>query len=432
MRIGIIGAGAAGLCAAWLLEQDHAVTVFEQAERLGGHAHTIEVEQTGERAGIDAGFEFFSAARFPTFTRLLAQLRVPVRPYPLTATFYTSDNRYTCLLPPIRAGRVVWSDLRPRQVLDLVQLGYGLHHAGPLMRARDTAVTLDQFLAGLPVTRAFKRDFLVPFLLAGWCVEPEAFGAFSAYVVLSYAYWHRPAGLAPYVWSEVVGGTQTYVRALAQGLSRAVVHTARPVVRLQRNETGFDLHTADGAVHAFDHVIVATNAQVAAQLVATVEGAADLRQILGRIEYFPTTIAVHGDARLMPVNRRHWSVVNTRYNGRHSANTVWKGWKSRQPIFRSWVTFEAQLPEPLYAVARYDHAKVNAAYMDAQPRLAALQGRGRLWLAGAYLQDIDSHESAIRSAVDVARRLAPDSGRLRQLIAPPLPPTEIASEGNHS
>jgi predicted NAD/FAD-binding protein len=253
-------------------------------------------------------------------------------------------------------------------------------------------------------------------LLAGWCVAPEEFETFMAYDVLSYAYWHRPAGLAPYAWTEVEGGTQAYIRALVKSLSRAVVHTGRPVVRLTRREALYRLHTEDGSTHDFDHVIIATNAQAAGRLLAEVDGTQDARQVLAQVEYFPTKIAVHGDARLMPADRRHWSVVNTRYDGRYSANTVWKSWKSRQPIFRSWVTFEPQLPEPLYALAEYDHAKVNAAYFAAQPRLAALQGRQGLWLAGAYLQDVDCHESAIRSAVDIARRLAPNAARLRQLV----------------
>jgi predicted NAD/FAD-binding protein len=418
-RVGIVGAGAAGLCAAWLLEEDHDVTVFEAADRLGGHAHTIEVEQAGERVGIDAGFEFFSAGMFLTFTRLLTRLGVPMRQYPLTATYYTADNRYVCLLPPLRDGRLVWSAFRPRQVMDLLQLAYALHRAGPIMRARDATVTVDHFLASLPVARSFKRDFLKPFLLAGWCVAPEEFGEFSAYDVLSYSYWHRPAGLTPYAWTEVVGGTQTYVRMLAKALTRAVVHTASPVVRLTRRGTGYDLQTASGSAYDFDHVILATNAQAAKQLLAEVEGAEEVRQVLGQIEYFRTAIAVHGDARLMPADRRHWSVVNTRYDGRYSANTVWKGWKSRQPIFRSWVTFEPHMPEPLYALAHFDHPKVNAAYFDAQPRLAAAQGRQQLWLAGAYLQDVDCHESAILSAVSIARRLAPHSARLRQLVEAP-------------
>jgi predicted NAD/FAD-binding protein len=304
-------------------------------------------------------------------------------------------------------------------VLDLLKLAYTLHRAGPMMRARDTSVTVDQYVARLPVGRSFKRDFLMPFLLAGWCVAPEDFREFSAYDVLSYSYWHRPAGLAPKMWTEVVGGMQTYVRALAQALSRAVVQTASPIVRLSRQGTGYTVQTAAGASHDVDHVILATNAGAAQRLLAEVDEADEVRRALGQIEYFPTTIAVHGDARLMPAKREHWSVVNTRYDGRHSANTVWKGWKSREPIFRSWVTFEPHLPEPLYAVAHFEHAKVNAHYFGAQPRLAALQGRGQLWLAGAYLQDVDCHESAILSAVTIAQRLAPHSARLRQLTNAP-------------
>ena len=84
-------------------------------------------------------------------------------------------------------------------------------------------------------------------------------------------------------------------------------------------------------------------------------------------------------------------------------------------MFRSWVTFSEQLPEPLYAVATYEHGKVTPEYFDAQRRLAPLQGAGGVWLAGLYTAGADSHESAVRSAVTVARGLAPGSERLAAL-----------------
>ncbi|MCI0389640.1 MAG: FAD-dependent oxidoreductase [Acidobacteria bacterium] len=59
MDIGIIGAGAAGLAAAWLLNDNHNVTLFEKQNRLGGHAHTVDFEIDGEMIAIDAGFDFF-------------------------------------------------------------------------------------------------------------------------------------------------------------------------------------------------------------------------------------------------------------------------------------------------------------------------------------------------------------------------------------
>src|SRR5258708_17472093 len=116
MRIGIVGGGAAGLTTAWLLSDEHEVVLFEQQDRLGGHAHTIEVALAGERIAVDAGFEFFSGAMFPTFMRLLSVLGVPLHRYPITATLYSTDNRYVALLPPLRNGRVVWPTMGPRQI----------------------------------------------------------------------------------------------------------------------------------------------------------------------------------------------------------------------------------------------------------------------------------------------------------------------------
>ena len=117
----------------------------------------------------------------------------------------------------------------------------------------------------------------------------------------------------------------------------------------------------------------------------------------------------------MPPRVEHWSVVNIRYDGCHSQNTVWRRWKSRKPIFKSWITYEEKPPNPLYATATYAHPKVNAHYFRAQAGLAEMQGENGLWLAGMYTNDIDCHESAIVSALRVAEALAPESARLKQL-----------------
>jgi predicted NAD/FAD-binding protein len=286
------------------------------------------------------------------------------------------------------------------------------------VRSPDTSITFERFLNRLPLTRAFKQRFIFPFVLAGWCVEPDAFRQFSAYDVLKYYYRLGTSGLSPASMTDVVGGTQTYVKALAQRLAPGTVKRPAAVSSIRHPGESFLIQTEDGAQYECDELILATNAREAARLLSEVDGAGPAREALGQIQYFQTTIAVHGDARLMPANRQHWSVVNTRYDGRHSANTVWKGWRSRQPIFKSWVTYEARRPEPLYGVVTFDHPSVTASYFEAQKQLAGRQGQNRVWLAGMYMHDVDCHESAILSAVQVAQKLAPHAARLEQLLGP--------------
>jgi uncharacterized protein len=118
----------------------------------------------------------------------------------------------------------------------------------------------------------------------------------------------------------------------------------------------------------------------------------------------------------MPANAEHWSVVNTRYEANHSSNTIWKPWHSKRPIFRSWVTYDAELPSDLHVVRTYNHPKVNLNYFRAQRNLIAQQGENNLWLAGLYMHDIDCHESALMSAVNIALALDPQSINLGRLL----------------
>ena len=42
-RIAVVGAGVAGLTAAYVLQRECDVTLYESEPRLGGHAHTHDV-----------------------------------------------------------------------------------------------------------------------------------------------------------------------------------------------------------------------------------------------------------------------------------------------------------------------------------------------------------------------------------------------------
>jgi len=414
MRIGIIGAGAAGLTACWLLSENHDVTLFEKQNRLGGHAHTVEVEQNGKRIPIEAGFEFVMESMFPTFIKLLGVLDVKLHRYPLSAVLYTPDNRSLTMMPPFNSEGIVWSALKPYQLANLLQLLWTMKIARRLMDSHDTTITIGQFIDLLPVLQRFKDRFLYPFLQAQWCVELEEFKQFAAYNALKYSAMNMN-GLNTPTGVEIVGGTQVYIRALAQASPRATIKTSADIASITRSENRYTVHEANGVKSEFDHLIIATSPWDALRLLTDISEAQTRRQELSRFDSFKTVIAVHGDRRWMPAQEKYWAVTNMRYDGMNCQTTVWKGWKSEQPIFRSWVTFEQQLPDSLYHLVNYQHVKINLNYYQAQKNLLVQQGDNQLWLAGLYMHDIDSHESAVMSAVNIAKRLDPALPNLRKL-----------------
>lgn len=416
MRIGIIGGGAAGLTTAWLLDGHHEVVLFEKQPRLGGHAQTIQVAQEGTSIGIDAGFEFFSTAMFPLFTRLLQSLGVALHTFPMTITLFTNDHRRVSLLPPIRNGRMLWSAFAPRPLAEMVRFQQVLKNSTALMQSQDSSLTLKQYFSSLQLGPAFQNAFLYPLLLGGWCVEKDEFEGFSAYNVLSYYVLNRPSGVSAKPWIEVEGGTQAYIRALAQTLTQTRIKFPATITHLGYAGDVYVVYLADGSTYECDHLVLATNAYEARALLAPLDGLEALTRLLGSFDYFKTTIAVHGDPRLMPARQEHWSVVNMRSDGTRSYTTIWKPWKSRVPIFRSWVPSANHLPEPLFALETYYHPKVTPAYFQAQAELASFQGQAHLWLAGIYTHAIDCHESAVLSAIKIARQLAPHSTRLKALL----------------
>ncbi len=80
VRIAIIGTGIAGLATARFLHPRHDITVFEADDRVGGHAHTVDVEVDGERHAVDTGFIVYNERNYPGFVALLAELGVSTQP----------------------------------------------------------------------------------------------------------------------------------------------------------------------------------------------------------------------------------------------------------------------------------------------------------------------------------------------------------------
>ena len=77
MKVAVVGSGITGLASAWLLGRKHRVTLFEQNERLGGHAHTVTVRHGDRSIAVDTGFIVYNDRNYPNLVALFRALDVP-------------------------------------------------------------------------------------------------------------------------------------------------------------------------------------------------------------------------------------------------------------------------------------------------------------------------------------------------------------------
>jgi predicted NAD/FAD-binding protein len=69
-RLAIIGSGVAGLGAAWSLSRAHEVVVYEADDRLGGHAHTVQIDDPSGPVTVDTGFIVYNERNYPNLVAL--------------------------------------------------------------------------------------------------------------------------------------------------------------------------------------------------------------------------------------------------------------------------------------------------------------------------------------------------------------------------
>ncbi len=479
LRIGIIGAGAAGLSTAWMLDKDrYEVTLFEAQDRLGGHAHTVTVPYNLNGKNIlvhvDAGAQFFYDNYHVMFKRLLGILQVPISDWvldfavvnqttnPPTKILVTGNtrNEVQSLLDQFVSffrHDNIWEAIKSvfSTVSDDAQILFNLlkfiNLAQTLVMSQNWGITVEEYLNSLKdsskgtplLPPEFVDDFLLPFLTSIWTVGDKIEQS-SAYAVLTYVGLGHPSvfnlfGSSSFAVWAVVDGTLAYVTKLAadiQAEGKTISYPA-PVSQLTHNADGSWSAQVNGAdAGTFDHIIIAAPAWNAIQFLGDTDP--ERSAILQQYDYFHTQVIVHGDTSFMPDDPTDWSAVYQYWNGFNDYyQTTWQGVEGVN-VFKTWVTFSSRKPDPskIYQTIDFHHPDHHLQYFANQVPLAALQGRNNLWLAGSYTFGVDSHETAIRSGASVVTRLDNITGgavspNLQKLFdwttqyVPPLKPTQL-------
>jgi predicted NAD/FAD-binding protein len=416
MKIAIVGTGVAGMVAAHRLHPEHEIAVYEAADRIGGHSHTVRVDDPHGPRDIDTGFIVFNDRNYPNFEALLGELGVASQPSHMS--FSVADGR-----GGFEYSGTPWGLFaRPSHLASpsfLRMLGEWRRFnrearalIGPGPGTNGTAPSLGHWLEQRGFSEHFVNRLIVPQASAVWSADPAQMWEFPASFMAEFFENHGMYSLRDRPrWRTVVGGSRSYVEAITAPW-RDRVRLGAAVRRIERLP-GCVRIEADGCeAEEFDQVVIAAHSDQALAMLGTNATAAE-RELLGAIPYQRNVGVLHTDRRMMPRRRAAWSSWNFHLSERTASGTTvtyWMNHLQRLPRGRDYFLTlnreEAIDPAKVLRRFEYDHPIYTAAGIAAQHRHGEISGLdNRTHYCGAYW-GWGFHEDGVVSGLRVAGAIA--------------------------
>lgn len=236
-HIAIVGSGISGLTSAWLLSQQHNITLFEANDYLGGHTATLDVEVDGKTQAVDTGFIVFNDRTYPHFQQLLARIGIHAKPTEMSFSVQQSQTglEYN--------GHTLGSMFAQRANLFKPQF-YGF--LAEIVRfnllckkvlAEETLTendTLGRFLSHYGFSEFFIGHYILPMVAAIWSSSLADSRDFPLAFFLRFFNHHGLLNLIDRPqWYVVEGGSRSYIPALTASLTDIRLNT--PVLAIKRD-----------------------------------------------------------------------------------------------------------------------------------------------------------------------------------------------------
>ena len=408
MKIAIVGTGISGMVAAYLLCEDHDITVFEANDYIGGHTHTIDVEQGGTTYAVDTGFIIFNEATYPNFIKLMKRLGVSWQKSQMSFSFksYKTGLEYSpsSLKSLFAQKRNFFRPSFYRMVSDIFRFQ---RQSEELLRLQEHDRTLYEYLREKGYSHMFIQNFIMPMGAAIWSADPGKFAEFPAKTFIEFFQNHgflrvhnQPQ------WLVIKGGSKQYAERLTAPFKEKIRLNC-PVTSVKRHREYVEVVPQGGTLEKFDAIIIATHSD---QALAMLLDPSDMeREILGAIPYQKNDIVLHTDTSLLPQRQICWASWNYIIPEDDEGGMALTYDMNILQTLRAPVEFCVTLnlthaidPEKIVFHITYDHPVFTLKGISAQKSHERINGINRTYFCGAYW-GYGFHEDGVNSALAVAK-----------------------------
>ncbi len=412
MKIAIIGTGISGLTAAYLLNNDHEIHIFEKDERIGGHTATKQVAVNNREYAIDTGFIVYNDWTYPNFIKLMEKLGVETQPTTMgfSVTAHDGDYEYSGenFNTLFAQRRNIFKVKHWKMLLDIVR--FNKQAISDLdSGAVNVDMTLAEYLRDNDYSQQFIDYYLIPMGCAIWSASTDMMMQFP---LLFFVRFFKNHGLLSVSdrpqWRVLKGGSSSYLPKLTQGIEDNI-HLNSSIESVLRSSDGVKLAFSDGSVQEFDEVIFACHSDQALALLSDASVAE--KEVLGDIAYKSNDVVLHTDINLLPKNKRTWSSWNYLLGSTHQDSAVLtydmnilQGIDADETFCVTLNASEKIDKTKILGKYQYSHPVFTQQAIAAQERWEDINGVNKTWYCGAYWSN-GFHEDGCSSGVRVATAL---------------------------
>ncbi len=410
--LAIIGTGIAGMGCGYFLHKEYDLTVFEQNSHIGGHTHTVTIDENGKSIYIDTGFMVYNDVTYPHLVRLFNEIDAEVKPTSMSFSVqHVPSGLEYCGsgLSGLFAQRKNIFNVRFIKMLRQIDR---FNHAclEVIDNEKYNSYTLAEYVEERNYGSDFLYKYLTPMSSAVWSTSPEVMLQFPVTVLVRFFHNHGFLGLdTQHPWKTLVNGSQQYREKLIAPF-KTRIHCNRSVVKVMRENGKAVLLDSGGVRTVYDKAILACHGDQALKLL---DHPSELEiRLLNKFHYQKNTATLHTDASVMPKTRRAWSSWNYRVetkDGAPAPSTIYwmnslQNVSERKDYFVSINDPGRVDPKTILQQIEYSHPLFSIPAIAAQKELPKLNETGPIYFCGSYFK-YGFHEDAFTSALDACRTI---------------------------